>query len=149
MKAALDAFESQLDSPLIGNISVDEFDSRRQVVGITAREIIGHPHPVTLVQQCVYQMRTHEPGTTGHEKASHPRLLNMFHTSDVNRSEFNSALLLLRIVCSLWKHRLASQIPEIRPQFRNEHSQDRRSSTPFPVAMHNRVSVAWKAELRL
>src|SRR5438128_12556582 len=87
MKASLDAVERPLDSPRVGNVSVNEIDHRRQVVTVPAREIIEHPHCVTLVQQCVYQMRTQEPGTAGHEKASHPTSLkSSFDSSNINKS---------------------------------------------------------------
>jgi hypothetical protein len=46
-----------------------------QVLADAARQIIQDPYGMPLLQQRLYQIRAYEPGTTGDEKASHPRSL--------------------------------------------------------------------------
>jgi hypothetical protein len=71
MKTTVDVIESRFDGGRIGDVGMQEFYVLRQVLTATAREIIEHPHPVASLQQHIDKMRAHEPGTAGHEKASH------------------------------------------------------------------------------
>jgi hypothetical protein len=77
MKAGIDALECLFDSRRIGNIPVQKFDLPRQVLAVSARQIIENANPVSLPQQRVDEVRAHEASTAGHEKAGHPRSLKL------------------------------------------------------------------------
>jgi hypothetical protein len=73
MKAGIYTFESLFHCGRVGNISVYELGFSREILAISAREVIEYSHRVALVQQRFYQMRAYEPGPASHEYASHPQ----------------------------------------------------------------------------
>jgi hypothetical protein len=78
MKAGIYAIEGLFDSSRIGDISVFELDSAREILVLSAREVIKYSYRVPLEQQRIYQVRAHEPGAAGHEYASHPKSSKQF-----------------------------------------------------------------------
>jgi hypothetical protein len=73
MKACIYAIESLFDSSGIGDISVYELDLAREILAVSAREVIEYSYCMSIVQQRIYQVRAHKPGAAGHEYASHPK----------------------------------------------------------------------------
>src|SRR5438874_7960310 len=94
MKAAVNTIESLLDRPGIRDVAVNEVDLAGQVLAVAAGKIIENPHRMPLVQQRVYEMRADEPGTAGHEEASHPRSLRQLRKSGSTNSRTDPPRLL-------------------------------------------------------
>jgi hypothetical protein len=77
VKTGIDAIESLFDCRRIGDASVQKFNLPRQVLSVSARQIIENAYQVSLPLQRVDQVGPQKASTAGHEKAGHPRSLKL------------------------------------------------------------------------
>jgi hypothetical protein len=67
---------------------------------VPGRKIIENSDRVAFVQQCMYQMRAHEPSAAGHEKTSHPKTLQQLQIPRLEM--FSSTGALLHVLSAFW-----------------------------------------------